>query len=205
MKKALFTFALLTAMSAAAFAQDRQVEINAELPAKRGLLTSDIALAGRVYWPVGNFVMVADTSFRDAVNLFLTPTANINLEGQAWYYVTGAPSKDASSVKPFVFGGVTRAMFVGQPVDSTAGIAGFGVTYRRPSGFHLIPTFEFNSDDFESNRTVLGREFAAKVYIHIPVGSNFNVNLTPRFARVDRLPGNYQSEYGLSIGFARKF
>src|SRR5262245_21814265 len=205
MKRIFFMFALLTVLAVGAFAQDRQVELNAELPAKRGLLTSDIALAGRVYLPKGNFVVVADASFRDAVNLFLTPTAQINLDGQAWYYITGAPSKETSSVKPFVFGGITRAMFIGQPVDSTAGLAGFGVTFRKPSGFHLIPTFQFDSDNFEANRFVLGREYAAKVYIHIPLSDTFNINLTPRFSRVDRVQGFYQSEYALAVGFSRKF
>jgi hypothetical protein len=187
-----------------ALAQDRQVEINADLPAKRGLVTSDIALAGRVYLPAGNFVMVGDVSFRDAVNLFLVPTDQINLNGQVWYYITGAPAKDATSVKPFVFGGVTRSMFVGEPADATTGLAGFGITIRKPSGFTVIPTFQFDSEDFEGG-TVLGESYSAKVYLHIPLNKDFNLNLTPRFARSEPTPGLYRNEYSLGIGFSRKF
>lgn len=189
---------------ATALGQDRQIEINAELPAKRGLETSDIVLAGRVYLPAGNFVAVADVSFRDAVNLFLAPTDQINAQGQVWYYITGAPSKDAKSVKPFVFGGITRSMFIGEPVDSTTGLAGFGITVRKPTGFTVIPTFQFDSDDLEDG-TVLGRNYSAKVYLHIPLGNNFNLNLTPKFGRHAYGGGGYNSEYSLSVGFSRKF
>jgi hypothetical protein len=209
--KSLIRIATFVAFSfvlfAVASAQDRQIEINANLPAKQGLVTSDITLGGRVFLPVGNFTVVADVAFKDAVNLFLSPTDQINAGGQVWYYITGAPSKDATSVKPFVFGGITRAMFLGEPVDSTTGLAGFGVTIRKPSGFTVIPTFEFNSDDFESDRTVLGREFGAKVHVQIPLGNNFNVNLTPQFAREDNplIAGGYRSKYSLSVGFSRKF
>lgn len=199
------TFAILAFLGGAVFAQDRQIELNAELPAKRGVVTSDIALAGRVYLPAGNFVVVGDVSFRDAVNLFLTPTDQINLNGQVWYYITGALAKEGG-VKPFVFGGVTRAMFVGEPVDSTTGLAGFGVTIRKPSGFHAIPTFQFDSDDFEDGRTVLGRQYSARVYLHIPLSKDFNLNLTPKFGRSDHYQtGRYSNEYSLSVGFSRKF
>lgn len=200
---ALFAFVALFGLTA--FGQDRQVEINAELPAKRGLVTSDIVLAGRVYLPAGNFTVVGDVSFRDAVNLFLAPTDQINAQGQVWYYITGAPSKDTGGVKPFVFGGITRSMFIGEPVDSTTGLAGFGVTIRKPTGFHVIPTFQFDSNDFEDG-TVLGQAYSAKVYIHVPLGANFNLNLTPRFARAAAyLGGHYGNEYSLGVGFARKF
>lgn len=201
----VFLFSMMFASPAPA--QDRQIELNAELPAKRGLITSDIALAGRVYLPMGNFTIVGDLSFRDAVNLFLVPTDQINVEGQVWWYLTGKPSTDAGGVKPFVLGGITRAMFIGQPLDSTTGLAGFGVAIRKPNGFHAIPTIEFDSDDLEEGRTVLGKKYAAKVYLHIPLASassNFNLNLTPRFARVSGF-GGYQNEYALSIGFGRKF
>jgi hypothetical protein len=198
----LVTFSLF--LVSFALAQDRQIELNADLPAKRGLLTSDIALGGRVYLPAGNFTLVADIDFKDAINLFLAPTDQINVEGQVWYYLTGKP--EGSGTKPFVFGGITRAMFLGQPVDSTTGLAGFGITYKRPSGFHMIPQFEFSSDDFESGRTVLGKSYAGRVYFHIPLNSSFNLNVTPRFARSDRfITGVYQTEYGITVGFARKF
>lgn len=201
---AIFVVAALFAQ-AFALAQDRQIEINADLPAKRGLVTSDIALAGRLYLPAGNFTVVADVSFQDAVNLFLAPTAQIDLNGQVWFYFTGAPSKDARSIKPFVYGGLTRAMFVGEPADSTTGLAGFGVTIRKPTGFTVIPTFQFDSNDFEDG-TVLGQNYSAKVYLHIPLSKDFNLNLTPKFGRkAYGGAGGYNTEYSLSVGFSRKF
>jgi len=198
---AIFTIVSLLGV---AYAQDRQVEINADLPAKRGLVTSDIALAGRVYLPAGNFVIVGDLSFQDAINLFLAPTPQINAEGQVWFYFTGAPDKEKASVKPFVYGGLTRAMFIGEPVDSTTGLAGFGVAIRKPSGLTVIPTFQFDSEDFEES-TVLGQNYSAKVYLHIPLSKEFNLNLTPKFGRHSYGGGVYNTEYSLSIGFSRKF
>jgi hypothetical protein len=206
MKKIKLVAFLILFLSAtlSVVAQDRQVALEVELPAKRSLVTSDIALGGKVFLPVGNFTVVGDLNFRDAANLFIAPTDQITAEGQVWYYLTGREGK----AKPFVFGGITHAMFIGEPVDSTAGLAGFGLAFKTARGSYIIPTFQFSSDDLQEDRTVLGKAYSAKVYIQVALSPNFNLNLTPTFERrqdpaLDYT--HYGNVYLVKIGFSRKF
>lgn len=192
---------LVLSLTLSVAAQDRQVALEVELPAKKGLITSDIALGGKIFLPSGNFTVVGDLNFRDAVNLFLAPTDQLTAEGQVWYYLTGREGQ----AKPFVFGGLTHQMFFG-PSDSTAGLGGFGLTFKTARGSHIIPVIQFNSEDLQDGRTVIGNAYSAKVYTQIKLSDNFNLTLTPTYERrYDPIAHGYGNVVLVKIGFSRKF
>jgi hypothetical protein len=206
MRKLLFAFTILTAFVASTLAQDRQVELSATIPVKRALLSQEIVLGGRVYLPVNDrLVTVADLSFRDAAQLFLTPTDQISVDGEAWVFLTGSENK----TRPFAFGGIAQSFFVGAPVEginSTQAKSGFGIVFKKASGFTAIPIFTFSTDDLQADRTVLGKAFAFETRLFVPLGSNFNLNLAPFVAREELPTGAlYTTKYGIKLGFARKF
>lgn len=200
---AIFTIVSLLGV---AYAQERQIEINADLPAKRNLTTPDIKLGGRFWLPMGaNFSLVGDLEFKDAINLFLVPTDQINATGEVWYFPTGKGAPEKAGTSLFLFGGATRAMFIGQPLDSTQGIAGVGFVHRRPSGLHIIPVFRFSSENFESDRATLGRVYSVKVHIHIPISKEWNLNVTPQYGQEETtltaVDGTTGEVYTASVGF----
>jgi hypothetical protein len=204
LRKLIFTVTVLSIFSFSVLAQERQVEVNVDLPAKGKLVASDIAMGGKVYLPLvdGRMVVEANINATDAFNLFLAPTTEISVSGKAWVYLT-AKTPDGPKVRPFVFGGMTQNMFVGQ-LDETQATGGFGIAYERATGFAFIPSIEFTTEGLNGNQ-VLGKSFDFNSRLFIPLGKEFRLNITPYFGRFEPAPNVYNTRYGVKIGFGRVF
>jgi len=206
------------------FAQgdERQVGIEVGVPVKKlsslpdgsnfkqndnGGFGNDVILGGRFHMPVSDFMSLrASIDYQQASQIFLAPTDQMTVSGEAWLYFTGKPSDTNKTwVRPFVFGGMKQDMLVGT-TDATQAFGGFGINVSTIAGTRVIPKVHYTTHQLGGSQTAFGQEYNASVELQFDLGkSGFAFGIEPFVARFEPVPGFYATKAGASLIIWRKF